>query len=224
MSLAAAERLELLRYRSHFRYEPRRQRDRRDIDPRWIAFGGAKRAQQILGVQHADDVFRFFAPQRNACVFRGQHLAHQILRRQVGIDHHHFGAMDHHVGDLKLAQVQQAAEHVAILLFDLALVMKQIDRAAQTLGWRQDRLVGPDPDPQNTHQHADNRLDQREQRPQHVHHQFHRTGNQQRHPIRRIDGDGLRQHLGEDHHQHRHHAGGVEHTDLAEPGRENAGR
>ena len=111
-----------------------------------IAFGGADRAQQILGVQHADDVFRLLAPQRNARVFGGQHLAHQLLRRQVGVDHHHFGAMNHHVGDLQLAQVQQPAEHVAVLLFDLALVMQQIDRAAQPLGRRQDRLVGADLD------------------------------------------------------------------------------
>ena len=107
---------------------------------------GADRAQQILGVQHADDVFRLVAPQRNAGVFGRQHLAHQFFRRQVGVDHHHLGAMDHDVGDLQLAQIQQAAEHVAVLLFDLALVMQQIDRAAQPLGRRQDRLVGADLD------------------------------------------------------------------------------
>ena len=113
-------------------------------------------------MQHADDVLRLLAPERNARIFGCKHLAYQFLRRQVGVDHHHLGAMNHHVGNLKLAQVQQTAEHVAILLFDLALVMKQIDRAAQTLGWRQDRLVGPDPDTQDAHQHADNRLDERE--------------------------------------------------------------
>ena len=134
---------------------------------RGIAFGGADRAQQILGVQHADDVFRLLAPQRNAGVFGRQHLAHQILRRQVGVDHHHLGAMNHDVGDLQLAQVEQAAEHVAVLLFDLAFVMQQIDRAAQALGRRQDRLVGADLDAEQLHQHEDDGLDHREQRPQH---------------------------------------------------------
>ncbi len=42
--------------------------------------------------------------------------------------------MNHHVGDLKLAQIQQSAEHVAVLLFDLAFVMQKIDRAAQPFG------------------------------------------------------------------------------------------
>ena len=141
MGLAAAEGLELFGNGPHLRHEPRRQRDGRNVDLRRIAVGGADRAQQILGVQHADDIFRLVAPQRDSRVFGRQHLAHQFLRRQVGVDHHHFGAMNHHVGDLQFAQVQQAAEHVAVLLLDLALVMKQIDRAAQTFGRRQDRLV-----------------------------------------------------------------------------------
>ena len=119
---------------------------------RGVAVGGPDRAQQILGVQHADDVLRLVAPQRNAGVFGRQHLAHQLLRRQVGVDHHHLGAVDHDVGDLQLAQVEQAAEHVAVLLLDLALVVQQVDRAAQPLGRRQDRLVGADLDAEQLHQ------------------------------------------------------------------------
>ena len=102
--------------------------------------------------------------------------------------------------------------------------MQQIDRAAQPLGRRQNRLVMTDLDAQHLHQHANDRLDHREQRPQQVDHQHHRARDQQRDPVRRVDGDGLRQHLGENHHHHRHHAGGIEHADLAEPGGENAGR
>src|SRR5882672_2001036 len=83
-----------------------RRRNRRDIDLGGIAVGGTDRAQQILGVQHADDIFRLLTPQRNPGVFGGQHLAHQLFGRQVGVDHHHFGAMNHDVGDLKLAQIQ----------------------------------------------------------------------------------------------------------------------
>ena len=78
-----------------------------------------------------------------------EHLAHQFFRRQIGVDHHHLGAMDHDVGDLQLAQVEQAAEHVAVVLLDPAFVMQQIDGAAQALGRRQDRLVGADRDAQH---------------------------------------------------------------------------
>ena len=103
-------------------------------------------------------------------------------------------------------------------------MMQQIDRAAQSLGRRQDRLVVADLDAQNIHQRANDRLDHGEQRSQQVHHQLHRARNQQRHPVRRIDGNGLRQHLGEDHDHHRHYAGGVEHADFTEPCGEDAGR
>ena len=94
----------------------------------------------------------------------------------------HFGAMNHHVGDLKFAQIQQAAEHVAVLLFDLAFVMQQIDRAAQPLGRRQDRLVDADLDAEHLHQHADDRLDHGEQRSEQVDHQLHRTRDQRARP------------------------------------------
>ncbi|MGY4423613.1 hypothetical protein ACVWY2_006062 [Bradyrhizobium sp. JR6.1] len=62
-----------------------------------------------------------------------------------------------------------------------------------------------------------------EKRPEHEHRQPHRPGHQQRHSVRRIDGDGLGQHFREDHHQHRHDAGGIKHADIAEPGGEDAG-
>ena len=35
-----------------------------DIDARGVTVGGADRAQEILGVKHADDVFRLLAPER----------------------------------------------------------------------------------------------------------------------------------------------------------------
>ena len=131
--------------------------------------------------------------------------------------------MNHDVGNLQFVQVQQAAEHVAVLLFDLALMVEQIDRAAQTFGRRQERLVGADLDAERLHQHADDRLDNGEQRSQQIQHQPHRARDQERHPVRRVDGNGLRQHFGEDHDQHRHDAGGIEHADLAEPSGEDAG-
>ncbi|MGY4423612.1 hypothetical protein ACVWY2_006061 [Bradyrhizobium sp. JR6.1] len=154
VGLAAAERLQLFGDRAHLRHEPGRQRDRRGIDRRHVAFIGPHRPQQILGVEHADDVLRLLAPQRDAGVFARQHLAHQFLGRQVGIDHGHLGAVDHHVGDLQFAEVQQPAEHVAVLLLDLAFVMQQIDRAAQAFGRRQDGLMRADLDAKQPHQGA----------------------------------------------------------------------
>ena len=93
-----------------------------DVDLRGIAVGGPDRPQQILGVQHADDVFRLVAPQRDAGVFGGQHLAHQFLRRQVGIDHHHLGAMDHDVGDCQIAEAEHIVDVLGLAAFDLAVL------------------------------------------------------------------------------------------------------
>ena len=49
--------------------------------------------------------------------------------------------MDHHVGDLELAQIEHAADHVAVVLLDDAVAVQEIDGAAQFLARRQDRLV-----------------------------------------------------------------------------------
>jgi hypothetical protein len=136
MGLASSERLELFRQRPHLRHEPGRRDDRPDVDLAHVAVGRANGPQQVLGVQDADDVLRLVAPQRNAGVFGRQHLAHDVLGRQVGVDQHHLGAMDHDVGDLKLAQIEQPAEHIAVELFDAAFMMDQVDRAAQPFGRR----------------------------------------------------------------------------------------
>src|SRR5205085_2915015 len=67
--------------------------------------------------------------------------ANGVLRwRFVGVEHHHLGAMDHHIRHGELAQIEQAAHHVAVEFLHDAGAMHQIDRAAQFLAWRQDRL------------------------------------------------------------------------------------
>ena len=61
-------------------------------------------------------------------------------RRIVGVDRHHLGAVDHDVGHRQLAQIEQAAHHVAVELLDDALAVQEIDGAAQLLVRREDRL------------------------------------------------------------------------------------
>jgi hypothetical protein len=53
--------------------------------------------------------------------------------RLVGVEHHHLGAMDHHVRYSKLAQIEQAAHHVAVEFLHNAGAVHQIDRATQLL-------------------------------------------------------------------------------------------
>ena len=99
-----------------------------DVDLRPVAVAALERAQQVLGVQDADDVLGRSAPQRHARDRRGEHGLDDLLGRIVGADRDHLGAVDHHVGDGEIAQVEQAAEHVAVVLLDAALVVQQIDR------------------------------------------------------------------------------------------------
>ncbi len=46
----------------------------------------------------------------------------------------HGGAVDHDVGDIELAEVEQAAEAVALGLDDAALGVEQVDLAADLVG------------------------------------------------------------------------------------------
>ena len=79
------------------------------------------------------------APERHARDRRVEHRVDDLLGRIVGVDRDHLGAVDHHVGDREVAQIEQAAEHVAVVLLDAALAVQQVDRAAQFLVRRQDR-------------------------------------------------------------------------------------
>jgi len=116
--LPAAERLELFGHRPHLRTN-HGARDGRDVDLAGIAVGGANRAQKALACSTPTMFFRLLPPQRNL-VYSVASTHAPVFGRQVGIDHHHFGAMNNHVGDLQLAQIPTAPEHVAVLLFDLA--------------------------------------------------------------------------------------------------------
>ena len=105
---------------------------------------------------------------------------------------------------VELAQVEQAAEHVAVVLLDAAFVVQQVDRAAQLLVRRQERLVrrrcasrtragSAAPAPRSPSAPA--RTGARPTRP---------AGDQERDPVGRVDGDRLGQHLGEHHDEDRH--------------------
>ena len=105
-----------------------------------VAAARDQRAQEILGVQDADDVVRIAPPQGKARIGRFDRLAHHLLRRQVGVDEPHLGPVDHHVADRHLGEFEQAAEHVAVVALDLALAVQDVDRAHQLLVARDARI------------------------------------------------------------------------------------
>ena len=134
-----------------------------------IAAGRLDGAQQVLRVQDADDVLGRSAPERHARHRRGEHRLDHLPGRIVGVDRDHLGAVDHHVGDREVAQVEQSAEHVAVVLLDAALVMQQIDRAAQLLVRGENRLVSPTCMPNSPQDPAHQRLDRDQHRPEQPH-------------------------------------------------------
>ena len=84
-------------------------------------------------MQDADNVVRLPAPKGHPRIGRSDHFAHQLVRRQVGVDEPHFGAMNHDVRDRDLRQLQETAEHIALVALDFAFAMQDVDRAHQFL-------------------------------------------------------------------------------------------
>ena len=158
-----------------------------DVDLGEIAARRLDRAQKILGVQDADDVLGFALPQRDARDLGLEHGLHHLLRRIVGADRDHLGAVDHDVGDGEVAQIEQTAEHVAVLLLDAAFMVQEIDGSAQFLVRGEESPVDPDPKSEQAENPAHQHLDAHQQWSEQPHDPCDRTHHQQCDPIRGVD-------------------------------------
>jgi hypothetical protein len=78
-------------------------------------------------VQDADDVFRRAAPQRNAGEFGIEHGLDDRLRRVVGVDSDHLGAVDHHVRHLQVAEPENVVDVLGLAHFELAVLRRFFD-------------------------------------------------------------------------------------------------
>ncbi len=124
-----------------FGHVPGVERDILDLEMRDVAARRLDRAQEILGVQYADDIVRLAAPDRHPRIGRIDHLADEFMRRQIGIDRVHFGPVNHHVLDDEFAQLEQAAEHVAFGALHAAFPVQEIDGALQFLVAGEQRML-----------------------------------------------------------------------------------
>ena len=129
MGLSAQELLELVAQRRRFGDEPRLEREIGDIEFARVSASRDIRPEQVLGVQDANNIVRLPAPEGHAGIGRSDHFAHQLVRRKIGVDEPHFGAVNHHVRDRDLGQFQKTAEHVALVALDFAFAMQDVDRA-----------------------------------------------------------------------------------------------
>ena len=152
-------------------------------------------------MQDAHDVVRLAAPERHARVGRGQHLAHDLARRQVRLDGPHLGAVDHHVRHLELLEIEQAAQHVALALADGALLVQQVDLAADLLR-RREACAGAQRDAEHSQDLLDRPFHREGERIEDFHRERERPGDLERETVRIIDGDRLRQDFREDDDEH----------------------
>src|SRR5581483_3154558 len=79
--LAPPEGAQLIQQRTDIGHEPRRPGDRLHVDLRYVSAVILRGAQQILGMQDADDVFRLAAPQRDSRDRLGQDFLDDLFRR-----------------------------------------------------------------------------------------------------------------------------------------------
>src|SRR5450631_3464440 len=75
MGFAFQERLELILDRGRIRHEPGFERDAFDLEIGGVAAGRIERPQKIPGMQHADDIFRLAAPERQPRIRGGGRLS-----------------------------------------------------------------------------------------------------------------------------------------------------
>src|SRR5262245_6841927 len=131
MDLAPQKGSELIGHGGGVGDEPRRGQNLLDVDAGHIAMGSLQRREQIPGMKHADDIVRPFAPHREAAVPRLQDLPEELSRRACGVEAAHLGTMDHHIEELELLEVENAAQHVEVDLAGGAAALMEIDGPAQ---------------------------------------------------------------------------------------------
>ncbi len=137
------------------------------------------------------------------------------LVRLVGVDHRHILAVLHDLADLDVVEVEDRAQHGALVLDGALPAAMQLDRAAQRLG--QCLLVlGGRAHARDAQQHLHDPLHRLGRRRQHGDHHAQRRGEGERGAVRPGDGVGLGQHLAQDQHENGHDGGGVNDARLAE--------
>ena len=131
--LLLQELIELVAHARRVGDEPRLGRKAHDVELLDIPAVASECNQQILGVEHADDVLGLVFPDRHARILRLQNRVDDLTVGFVGVHGLHLGAMYHDVEHLKIGQVENAAEHMRIVFLHAAIALAKLDRATQLL-------------------------------------------------------------------------------------------
>ena len=116
MGAALAERVKLLVQRRGLRHEPGLGDDGENVEPAEVVEVRMHRPQQVPGVQDAHDVVRLPFPDRQAGVRAADDLIENVGGRGVAVDHLHGLAVGHDRADVDILQVENALQHVALVL------------------------------------------------------------------------------------------------------------
>ena len=184
--------------------------------------GGLDGAEQVLGVDHADDVVGLAAIERDARVGRRQHLGDDrrpsAASASISDD---VAAMGHDVADRAVAEVEHRAQHRLLGrrgLVGLALAV-QFDGAAQHVGLLVDIRRAVDCTPISRRKSATIQATAARHRSQDRQVDHDRRRQDQRHAVGAQQRPGLGHHLGEDHHQDADDDRGVDDAGRAERSR-----
>ena len=218
VGLAAQKRLQLVLQCRRFRNEPGLERDIRRLHLAAVAARRGVGAEQVLCVQHADDVVGIASPERHPRVGRGQHLANKIVCRQFGVERAHLGPVNHGVADRYLGKHQQTAKHVAFGTLDLPFPVQDIDRALELFRPAHALLSFDQRNTKNAQHQPYKTVDGGDNRPEYRDKERHKRRNQQGDAVGIGDRDRLGSHLSENHNERGHDNRRVKHPVFSDGG------
>ena len=146
-----------------------------------------------------------------------------MLRRQIGVEELHLGAVHHHVRDRNLGEFEQATEHIPFGALDFAFLVEDVDRAHQLLVAADARIPLGQRQPEKAQHATHQRLDRADDRTEYRYEEKDERRDQERHPVRIGDGDRFRRHLAEDDNQGGHDDGRGQDAVVAVELEQNAG-
>ena len=88
-------------------------------------------AEQVLGVEHADDVIDGVGVDGNARLAALDDDLHGVVEGGVGLDGDHVDARHHDLADGGVGELEDVVDHLALVFFEHALLLADLDQQAQ---------------------------------------------------------------------------------------------
>ena len=158
--------------------------------------------QQVLGMNESDDVIEVALVDRQASVAVLLEDSRNVLQCGAPLHSHHVGARNHHLADRLVAGLDDAVNHVALLLLDHALLLRDVEQRDELIlceVWSLGRAA--------TSKRARDDRHRPQHRAQEGGHAVDRARRHQRHAFGVSDGECLRRDLSQQQQQHRQQQG-----------------